>query len=152
MCWPWPFAVIYRPPSPTNYARILLIDDDQTLRRALRLSLEQSGYTVTDAEDGGQGLRAFAAQPAELVITDIIMPDVEGMETIRELRKLSPAVPVIAISGGGRITSDDYLHMAKLLGASAILAKPFDIEVLRGAVARLLAPAATAKRPLPLES
>ena len=131
--------------------RILLVEDDQTFRRALHLSLEQSGHEVTDAEDGGQGLRAFTEQPTDLVIIDLIMPNVEGIETIRKIRKLSPKVPIIAISGGGRNAPGDYLRAARTLGASEILAKPFNLGVMQDAVARLLALAATAKRPMPPE-
>ena len=79
------------------------------------------------------------------------MPNVEGIETIRKIRKLSPRVPIIAISGGGRNVAGDYLNAAKALGASEVLAKPFNREVLQDAVARLLARAATAERPMPQE-
>jgi DNA-binding response OmpR family regulator len=118
--------------------RILLIDDDSTLRRALRIALEKSGYEVVEAANGREGLAAFALQPADLVVTDIIMPEVEGVETIRGLRKASVAVPIIAISGGGRGSAEDYLYYAKIFGANRVFEKPFDIDTLRAAVASLL--------------
>ena len=121
--------------------RILLIDDDSTLRRALRIALERSGYIVVEAANGKEGLTAFASQAADLVVTDLIMPEVEGVETIRELRKVSAGVPIIAISGGGRGSAEDYLHYARLFGASRVFEKPFDIDTLRDAVATLLGPA-----------
>lgn len=118
--------------------RILLIDDDTTLRRALRIALEKSGHEVTEAADGREGLAAFALQRADLVVTDIIMPEMEGVETIRGLRKASLGVPIIAISGGGRGSAEDYLYYAKIFGANKVFEKPFDIDTLRAAVATLL--------------
>ena len=118
--------------------QILLIYDDPTLRRALRIALERSGHQVAEAANGREGLAAFAAQPADLVVTDIIMPDVEGIETIRKLRRQSQMVPIIAISGGGRGSAEDYLLYAKVLGATRVFEKPFDIDTMRSAVASLL--------------
>jgi len=119
--------------------RVLLIDDDMTLRRALRLGLERSGYEVAEAGNGREGIAVFKAAPADLVITDLIMPEVEGVETIRGLRALGAKVPILAISGGGRGSSRDYLHIARHLGADHVLEKPFEIDVLRSAIAALLA-------------
>ena len=118
--------------------QILLIDDDPTLRRALRIALEKSGHHVAEAANGREGLAAFSAHPADLIVTDIIMPDVEGIETIRRLRGQSKRVPIIAISGGGRGSAEDYLLFAKALGATQVFEKPFDIDTLRAAVASLL--------------
>jgi DNA-binding response OmpR family regulator len=120
--------------------RILLIEDDNLLRRALRIGLERSGYEVSEATNGREGLTAFKTAPADLVVTDLIMPEVEGIETIRGLRKMGIGVPIIAISGGGRCSADEYLHVATLLGASQVIEKPFEIDALRTAVAQLLAP------------
>jgi DNA-binding response OmpR family regulator len=120
--------------------RLLLIDDDATLRRAMRIFLEKSGFEIVEASDGRAGLAAFAAQPAALVVTDLIMPEVEGVETIRALRKLSGTVPIIAISGRGSGGSADYLDDVRVLGASEVFEKPFELRALQAAIVRLLGP------------
>ena len=119
-------------------SRILLIDDDPTLRRALRISLEKSGYEVLEAGEGYAGIAMFKARPADLVITDLIMPDMEGVETIQLLKKLNPHLPIIAISGGGRGMPDDYLRFAHTFGAARSFIKPFEFSVLGEAIAALL--------------
>lgn len=121
-------------------AQILVIEDDQPLRRAWRLVLEQAGHTVLEAGDGRKGLETFKAQPIDLVITDLIMPEMEGVETIQELRRLSPQLKIIAITGGGRGSPANYLRLAKYSGAALTFAKPIEIETLCGAVAQLLGP------------
>ncbi len=118
--------------------RLLLIDDDQPLRRALRLALEKSGHTVVEANDGRAALKAHQAQPVDLVITDLIMPEMEGVELIRSLRKSNPALPIIAMSGGGRSSPESYLAMAKQFGAALLLTKPFSLDKLCESVAQLL--------------
>ena len=117
---------------------ILVIDDDAYSRMTLQLVLEDAGYAVECAEDGALGLRAFTAHRPDLVITDIIMPAREGLETIGEIRKLDRAVPIIAVSGGGRLKSIDLLTLAGRLGADAVLSKPFAAEELIDAVHRHL--------------
>jgi CheY-like chemotaxis protein len=121
-------------------ARILLIEDDPTVRAVLRMSLTGVGHTVIEARDGKEGLDLFKRVGADLVITDIIMPEKEGLEVLRELKKKQvPPVKVIAISGGGVSQSaGDALRMAKLLGAAKTLAKPFSNEVLIAAVNEVL--------------
>ena len=123
-------------------ARILLIDDDESFRGVLKVSLEQMGHTVTEACDGLSGLERFTAGVFDVVVTDLIMPDKEGIETIMDLRKLNPAVKIIAMSGGGRVTSVDYLQIARQVGAKQILAKPFLYEDMKVAIEELMAPAA----------
>ncbi len=120
--------------------RILLIDDDQLLRTALRLSIEKSGYEVVEAGDGREGLAAYRAGRFELVVTDMVMPGMEGVETIGELRKLDPRLPIIAISGGGRGAAGDYLSYAKIFGASIMLEKPLEPELLCAAIVKLIGP------------
>lgn len=119
---------------------ILLIDDDVMLRTALRIFLKKSGYDVVDASDGREGLAAYRAGRFELVVTDMVMPGMEGVETIRELRKLDPRLPIIAISGGGRGAAGDYLSYAKLFGASLMLEKPLEPEKLLAAIVQLIGP------------
>jgi DNA-binding response OmpR family regulator len=120
-------------------ARVLVIDDEQQIRRMIKIALEQEGYDVTLAEDGNAGLAAIRDQPMDLVITDLIMPDKEGIETIIELRKKYPAVPIIAISGGGRVSPKNYLDVARSIGASRVFEKPVALRDLTTAVRDLLA-------------
>jgi DNA-binding response OmpR family regulator len=119
--------------------RILVIDDDPVVRGMLVEMLRREGYDVDEAEDGRAGMRQFRKQPAALVITDVVMPEQEGLETLMQLRHASPTVLVIAISGGGRVGPESYLNSARTLGANAILAKPFGREELLEAVNRVLA-------------
>jgi CheY-like chemotaxis protein len=118
---------------------ILLIDDDALVRQSLTIVLEYAGYEVRCAADGRQGLAAFRERRPDLVISDIVMPEKEGIETIMELRMLSRDCPIIAISGGGRFGRADFLTVAKALGANATLSKPFEAEDLLRMVASHLA-------------
>ncbi len=106
-------------------ARILLIDDDDAFRNALRLTLIHHGHTVTEARDGKEGIKLFPSISADLVITDIVMPEKEGLEVLMELKKSSPSVKVIAISGGGHLSAEDCLRIAQRMGAVKVLKKPF---------------------------
>jgi DNA-binding response OmpR family regulator len=119
-------------------ARILLIDDDELLRAMLSRTLAHFGHAVTEARNGKEGLRLFAALGADIVITDLVMPDKEGIEVVMELRAGSNPPLIIAMSGGGRRNHTDYLRLAKHLGATAILSKPFSSDVLMAAVNGLL--------------
>jgi len=119
--------------------RILLIDDDDLLRDAIGDLLESEGYDVTTAEDGNQGLESFQAVRPEIVITDIMMPDRDGIETIIALSQENPQPRIIAISGGGgQLDSLSYLKMAERLGADRVLEKPFRAKVLLEAISTLL--------------
>lgn len=115
-------------------AQILVIDDEEMLRRTLRALLERAGHTVVEAEDGNQGLAQFKVQQPDLVLTDIIMPNREGVETIGEMRRQAPHLPIIAMSGGGSRGGDLFLTLAEKLGASATLAKPIRQAELIAAV------------------
>ena len=117
---------------------ILVIDDDDLLRGMLREMLEIAGYEVREAVNGRQGLGLFQLDPADLVVTDIVMPEQEGLETIVELRKAWPDVQIIAISGGGAYHTTDYLQSAKLLGAVQTFPKPCDSKELLAAIANIL--------------
>ncbi|HXR88538.1 MAG TPA: response regulator [Stellaceae bacterium] len=119
--------------------KILIIDDDATVRYTLRRILLSAGYAVLDAPNGKKGVQLFQLEPADLVITDIIMPEQEGIETIIELKSREPQTRIIAISGGGRTGARDLLHMAERLGADAVLHKPFDTAELIKAVKEKLA-------------
>jgi CheY-like chemotaxis protein len=115
-------------------ARIILVDDDDQLRTVLALVLERAGHTVTAVPDGARGLAAYRAAPADLVVTDLVMPEKEGIETIVELRAEFPDVRVIAISGGGRHLGTDYLQLASRLGAKRMLSKPFTNQEILTAI------------------
>lgn len=119
-------------------ARILVIDDDDTVRLSIRLALEDADHLVEDADDGEKGVALFRENPADLVVTDIFMPEKEGLETINEIKRLRPETKIVAISGGGRMEPDDYLTIAKSVGADRSLLKPFDIDNLVEVVDTLL--------------
>lgn len=118
--------------------RILLIEDDDQVRNMLRAVLEQEGYNVGEARNGREGVAHCRATPAALVITNILMPEQEGLETIRILRQEFPAVKIIAISGGGQRGNLDFLAVARQLGALRTLRKPFAMQELRTAVEDVL--------------
>ena len=119
-------------------ARILVIDDDRQVRTMLRTMLELEGYEVEDAPDGKEGLELFHRKPADLIITDIIMPEKDGMEIIIEMRRELPDVKIIAISGGGHIIPDHYLDSAELFGAVRTFAKPIERKEFLEAVKEIL--------------
>lgn len=118
-------------------AHILLIDDDDTLRAILRRALEQNGHSVCAVSDGRQALEQFDSS-VELILIDMLMPHMGGLETIDVLKKRAPSVPVIGMSGGGEIPAEDYLGVAKIIGADRTLVKPFDQSALLEAVNELL--------------
>ena len=105
-------------------ARILIIEDEEQIRIIFREILERSGYEVEVAADGEEGIKLQQEKEADLIITDIVMPEKEGLETIQELRRKFPRVEIIAISGGGQIGADEYLDLAKRFGAACCLNKP----------------------------
>jgi CheY-like chemotaxis protein len=121
--------------------KILVIEDNIAVRNALAEILESAGYQVVTAEDGQRGLDVFRAERPDLVITDIVMPEKEGIETIREIRNECPNAKIIAISGGGRTGNTDYLKVARRLGASDAIAKPLDPDHLIAVVQQRLAAA-----------
>jgi two-component system, chemotaxis family, chemotaxis protein CheY len=112
------------------------MDDDADVRLVLADNLRSAGHTVSLAADGQEGMRKFRADPADLVITDIFMPAKEGLETILELRRLVPNLPIIAISG--RPVGSTMLCIARHLGAVATLQKPFSRDELLSAVEQAL--------------
>jgi DNA-binding NtrC family response regulator len=117
-------------------ARILVIDDESDVRAVLGQTLEAAGHEVVLAADGREGMKEYRATPADLVITDLYMPDREGLETIAELRRHLPDVRIIAMSGGA--VADLMLNVARKLGALAILEKPFLSKQLLAAVEKVL--------------
>ncbi len=117
---------------------ILVVDDDASIREFLRRLFEKNGYAVREAADGREALRLMREAPADCVVTDIIMPEKEGIETILEIRRGFPETQIVAISGGGRIGPLDYLKMAGLMGARRVFAKPLRSAELLEAVGSLL--------------
>lgn len=109
---------------------ILIVDDDETIRRLIIRLLEKEGYTTIVANNGRDGLLKYDKSKIDLVITDIIMPDMEGIEFIISLKKLNPEIKIIAISGGGYLPATDYLETAKDFGVVESFSKPFDISAL----------------------
>ena len=119
-------------------ARILVIDDDASIREDVARFLGRAGHQVAVAQDGKEALRLFEAEPAELVITDIYMPEMDGYEVIRTFRKLRPGIPVVAMSAGGQFPKETLLETAGYLGAIESIPKPFDLDELLSAVERAL--------------
>lgn len=120
-------------------ANILIIDDEHTIRNIVKRILQHEGHRLMEAENGRDGLKCIDREPVDLVITDLIMPEQEGLETIRILKKEHPEIRIIAISGGGRIEPGRYLNMAAKLGAGDTLKKPFSRTELLSAVKDQLA-------------
>lgn len=120
--------------------RILIIDDEPTALRVLRKILEFEGYEVIEAANGKDGLELFRSAPCDLVITDMVMPIKDGLQTILDLREEAPDLPVIAVSGGGNISKERYLAVAGYLEKVITIAKPFTVESITGAVRQLLEP------------
>lgn len=122
-------------------ARILLIDDDELVLATIRRALERDGQEVVPAGGGREGLAVFDGETFDLVITDLVMPDGEGIETIRAIRARNADTPIIAISGGGLgrgLDPDTFLRMAAKLGANKVLRKPFTPRELRQVVRDVL--------------
>lgn len=124
-------------------AKILLIDDDDALRRVLAKALGHAGHEVIQAADGQQGMDLARVAEADLVVTDLVMPVREGVETILQLRREKPALPIIAISGDGS-NSELYLEIAAKIGAKRVLPKPFTPPELLGLIDAVLGPAKSA--------
>ena len=120
-------------------ARILIIDDVDLVRFTLRQILEKAGHEVLDAANGREGISLQQASPADVIITDIIMPEMEGVETIIQLRREYPQVPIIAISGGGRVGNKEYLELARKFGARHVFGKPLDRRAFLQAIDESLA-------------
>jgi len=119
-------------------ARILIIDDDLQIREMMEQMLQKEGYETISASDGQIAMKICWKNPADIVITDIIMPEKEGIETIVELKREFPGIKIIAMSGGGRIGPEHYLKMAKGLGASRTFTKPVKREDILKAIKELL--------------
>ena len=135
-------------------ARVLVVDDDDLVRGAVRAMLTSGGHEVALAVDGEDGLRQFAHEPFDVVLCDVIMPNMDGLEMVRELRRLSADVPIISMTGsfmrstGGAHLNAVYLRLCSELGATKVIAKPFRARELLALVAQCLAAARTSEPPL----
>jgi DNA-binding response OmpR family regulator len=118
--------------------RILIIDDDLAVRDTLITILADHGYEVITAVNGEQGLAVFRRERPDLLVTDIVMPVKEGLQTIREIREEWPDMKIIAISGGSRTERHDFLEIARQLGAWDVVVKPFDVDDFVARVDRCL--------------
>jgi CheY-like chemotaxis protein len=118
-------------------AHILLVEDDSEVRRALRLNLEGFGHFVVEAGNGYEAMEALRSVRADVIVMDLVMPERDGLETIMELRRHRPELPIVAMSGGGRIAPGINLSVARRLGATRVFVKPFPVAELDRAVAEL---------------
>lgn len=120
-------------------ARILVIDDDHAIRSVVTLLLERNGHQIVVAENGRRGLKILETDEFDLLILDIFMPEMDGLEAIRLVRQIRPVMPILVMSGGAQIGAmPDYLSMATKLGAIESLRKPFKPDALVAAVATCL--------------
>jgi len=131
------YVVIASRAAPAAMPRILVIDDDISVRTTVRVLLERAGYEILEAGDGKEAGRMLDG--VDLVITDLLMPEVDGVDLLGLIRREGHKVPVIAMSGGGKVDSKSYLEVARALGAFATIAKPFDLDHLLDTVRDALA-------------
>lgn len=117
---------------------ILVIDDDAPIREMLKKTLAREGHTVAEAENGREAIKAIENATPGLVLTDIVMPEQDGIETIPLLRRRFPGIKIIAMSGGGPMRAEELLYISKKLGADGCLAKPFSNDVLLAEIQRVL--------------
>ncbi len=122
-------------------ACILVVEDDKDLREMLKASLIKRKYMVLEASNGKEALIRFNPAITDLIITDLIMPDEDGLKVIMKIKSIKPSIRIIAISGGGKAGPVNYLNMAKTLGADEIFPKPFSLADLLKKIDELLAPA-----------
>ena len=128
-------------------AIIVIVDDDPTIQLIAGELLKAEGHAIVQAGDGVEALKVLATVPADLVVLDMLMPNMDGLETIIEMRRSHPTVKILAISSGGRTGPDDLLRTARLFGADDTLAKPLTFSTFGAAVERLLSQADRADSP-----
>lgn len=118
-------------------AKVLVIDDDPQVRRIVTRLIESEGHTVIQAENGKVALERYAGDPADLVISDIYMPEMDGIELLMRLREAFPDARLVAMSGGGAIAAHHLLDAARALGAVAVLEKPFALDQIKHELAAI---------------
>jgi DNA-binding NtrC family response regulator len=131
--------------QPSSLPRVLLADDDDDLRHTLGQLLSRAGYQVIEVKDGVQATHTLEETHVDVLVTDLLMPHKEGLETISEAKKSHPGLRIVAISGGGRVRPEGYLGMAKRFGADRTMQKPFTGEELVKVIAELIAQPRAAK-------
>ena len=119
-------------------SRILVIDDERMVCDTLALILKRGGHEAFCVERATTGMRVFREDPFDLVITDIFLPDMDGLEVVRSLHSEFPSTPIIAMSGGGQVLQEDFLPAARSMGATQVLHKPFNATDLLGMVSEVL--------------
>ena len=124
-------------------SRVLVIDDNPDIRSTLQWLLESEGYAVSVAANGLEGLKLQRSSPADIVVTDVFMPEQDGIETLWKFREEYPQVPIVVMSGGGAARGTDYLSVARQLGASRTLTKPLDPQELINVVRQIAEPQAS---------
>ncbi|MFH0843091.1 MAG: response regulator [Bacteroidota bacterium] len=117
---------------------ILIVEDENDLREMLKVSLTRRKFTVLEAENGKDAIIHFKPAVTDLVITDLIMPEEDGLKVIMKLREVKPSLKIIAISGGGKAGPASYLNLAKALGADAVYSKPFSVNEMIRKIEELL--------------
>lgn len=122
-----------------NPRSVLIVDDDAEMCEVMKQVLEGRGYQVACAADGVEASKAISGTDFDLVITDLIMPEKDGIQLMNEIRRKYPRVRVVAMSGGGHVPRDQYLRIARGLGADAVLEKPFHNDALLEVVEKTLA-------------
>ena len=111
-------------------AKVLVIDDEKVVRELARRMLESDHHTMVEAVDGVEGIKVFQEEQPDVVVTDIIMPNADGLEVVRRILEINPKAKIVAMSGGGRIGDETYLKYAKKFGVTAVLSKPFSPDQL----------------------
>jgi DNA-binding response OmpR family regulator len=117
---------------------ILVVEDDNDLREMLKVSLNRKRFTVLEAENGKDAIAHFKPSVTDLVITDLIMPEEDGLKVIMKLREMKPSLKIVAISGGGKAGPGSYLNLAKALGADEVYSKPFSVNEMITRIEELL--------------
>ncbi len=117
---------------------VLIVEDEKELREMLKISLNRRDFTVLEADNGKEAIIHFKPLITDIVVTDLIMPEEDGLKVIMKLRELKPSIKIIAISGGGKAGPGSYLNLAKALGADAVYSKPFSINDLIATIEELL--------------
>jgi len=118
--------------------RILVIEDDPFMRETLQDVVEDKGYYITTVANGKRGISLHEKEHYDLIITDVLMPDIDGLEVIMKIRQNFPQTKLLAVSGGGHISSKEYLMMARELGSNGVVQKPFNNDELVEKIASLL--------------
>lgn len=119
-------------------AKVLIVDDADALRESLRFVLSRLGHSVRTAADGREALRLIKEEMPDLLVTDVFMPEKDGFEIIQEARRLSPSLPIIAMTGGLHGDFETFLKMAKRLGVNATISKPFSVQEFQAVVDKVL--------------